>query len=129
MGVSEPDDNGDQALFVQPVQGYKEVDVVIAQDGTISTEIDFREYKYISFLMPAAWTSATITVKGSAVAGGSKVVITGDDGTAFPAITVAVDKIYSVSVSALLLAGVHYLALVSSAAQTAARTIKVMLKA
>jgi hypothetical protein len=43
--------------------------------------------------------------------------------------TVAVDKIYTVDVHALKIAGVHYLALVSSAAQDAERTIKVMLKA
>ena len=109
---------------------YLQQDVVIAQNGTVSTEIDFTKYKYLSFLMPAGWDAATLTIYGSAVAGGTKVAITNDAGVVFPAMTVAVDKIYSIDVHALKIAGVHYLALVASAAQTtAARTIKVMLKA
>jgi len=101
----------------------------VSANAKVSSEIDFRNFKYLSFLMPAAWDSATLTIYGSAVAGGTKVAITNDAGVAFPLMTVAVDKIYSVDVHALKLAGVHYLALVSSADQTADRTIKVMLKA
>jgi len=108
---------------------YQEVDVTIANEGTESTEIDFRNFKYLSFLMPSEWDAATITIKGSAVSGGTKVDIVNDAGVTFPAMTVAVNKIYVVDVHALKLAGVHYLALVASAAQTPARTIKVMLKA
>lgn len=115
---------------VQLTGSYAQVDVVIADEDTVSTEIDFRNYKYLSFLMPAAWDVATLTIYGSATAGGTKVVITNDVGVVFPAMTVAVDKIYSVDVHALKLAGVHFLALVASAAQTGGpRTIKVMLKA
>lgn len=117
-------------LDAQLTGSYLVVDAVIALNGTVSTEIDFRNFKYLSFLMPAGWDAATLTIYGSAVAGGTKVAITNDAGVVFPAMTVAVDKIYSVDVHALKLAGVHYLALVASAAQTtAARTIKVMCKA
>lgn len=110
---------------------YQQVDAVIdvSANAKVSSEIDFRNFKYLSFLMPAAWDSATLTIYGSAVAGGTKVAITNDAGVVFPLMTVAVDKIYSVDVHALKLAGVHYLALVSSADQTADRTIKCMLKA
>jgi hypothetical protein len=108
---------------------YEQVDAVIALNGTISSEIDFRKYKYLSFLMPAAWTAATLTLKASAVTGGTKVDIVDDGGTAFAAMTVAVDKVYTVDTQALQIAGLHWLALVSSEAQVAARTIKVMLKA
>lgn len=119
----------DGAALVQ-LSGSKVVDAVIAKDGTVSTEIDFSDSKYLSFLMPAGWDAATLTIYGSAETGGTKVAIYNDAGVVFPQITVAVDKIYSVDIHALKLAGVHYLALVASAAQTtAARTIKVMLKA
>lgn len=122
--------NSDGDAYVQLTGSYQQVDVTIAQNETVSTEIDFRNFKYLSFLMPADWDAATITVRGSAAAGGTKVGIVSDAGVVFPAMTVAVDKIYSVDIHALKIVGVHYLALVASAAQTtAARTIKVMLKA
>ena len=106
------------------------IDAVIAQNGTESTEVDIQKWKYISLLMPAGWDAATLTIKGSAVAGGTKRVIKNDAGQTFPAMTVAVDTIYSIDANALMLAGVHFIALVASAAQTtAARTIKVMCKA
>ena len=120
----------DGTAWVQLTGSYLLQDAVIAINGTVSSEIDFRNYKYLSFLMPAAWDAATLTIKGSAVAGGTKVNIKNDTNTTFPAMTVAVGTIYSVDVNALMTAGVHYLALVASAAQTtAARTIKVMCKA
>ena len=103
-------------------------DVVIAAAGTQSTEIDFRKYKYLAFLMPSAWTSATLTLKGSAVEGGTKVAIKNDTNTAFPAMTVAVDTLYSVDVNALMIVGLHFLAFESSAPQDAERTIKVICK-
>ena len=108
---------------------YTVQDVVIASAGTVSTEIDFQKYKYLSFLMPAAWTAATLTLKGSATAAGTKVAIKNDSDVAIPAMTVAVDTIYSVDTSVLFIAGIHFLAFESSAAQDAERTIKVMLKA
>ena len=114
---------------VQVIGNYAVQDVVIALAGTASTEIDFRGYKYLSFLMPAAWTAATLTLKGSAVSGGTKVAIKNDSNVALPAMTVAVDTIYSIDTSILTVAGVHFLAFESSAPQDAARTIKVMLKA
>lgn len=105
-------------------------DAVIAKDGTDSTEVDLQKWKYISFLMPAGWDAATLTIKGSAVAGGTKRTIKNDVGQTFPAITVAVDTIYAIDANALMLAGVHFISFVASAAQTtAARTIKVMCKA
>jgi hypothetical protein len=110
------------------LSGSKVVDAVIAQGGTDSTEIDFRNYKYLSFQMPDAWDAATITIKGSAVAGGTKVAIVNDAGVAFPAMTVAANGIYSIDLHALKIAAIPYLALVSSADQTANRTIKVMLE-
>ncbi len=117
-------------VSVNVTGSYVVQDAVIAHNGTQSTEIDFTKYKYLSFLMPAGWDAATITIKGSAVAGGTKVDIVNDAGVIFPALTVAVNKIYTIDVHALKIAGVHYLALVASAAQTtAARTIKVMCKA
>lgn len=104
------------------------VDAVIAPSGTISTEIDFSRYSVLSFLTPAAWTDATITIKGSATPGGSKVDISTDEGKDFAPMTVTPSKIYSVDTQALKIVGVHYLALVSSAPQTEERVIKVMLK-
>lgn len=108
---------------------YTVIDVTIAISGTVSSEIDFRGYKYLGFLMPAAWTSATLTLKGSAVAAGTKQTIKNDSGLTFPAMTVAVDTVYTIDTNALMIAAVPYLALVSSAQQEAARTIKVFLKA
>jgi len=109
---------------------YLVQDAVIAQNGTDSTEVDLQKWKYISILMPAGWDAATLTIKGSAVAAGTKCTIKNDAGQTFPAMTVAVDTIYSIDANALMLAGVHFIALVASAAQTtAARTIKVMCKA
>ena len=108
---------------------YVVVDAVIAQDGTLSSEIDFQKHKYLSFLMPSEWTAATLTIKGSAVASGTKRVIKNDAGVPFPVMTVAVDEIYSVDIHALKIAGVHFLSLEASVAQVTARTIKVMLKA
>lgn len=102
--------------------------ITIATDAKVSSEIDFRNYKYLSFEMPAAWDEATITIKGSATAGGTKVDIVNDAGVAFPAMTVEASKIYSVDLHALKIAAIPYLALVSSADQTANRTIKVMLE-
>ena len=121
--------DGDKENAFQLTGRYEVQDAVIAAAGTVSTEIDFRAYKYLSFLMPAAWTAATLTLKGSAVTGGTKVAIKNDTNTTFPAMTVAVDTIYSVDVNALMAAGVHFLALESSVAQVAERTIKVMCKA
>ena len=79
--------------------------------------------------MPAEWTAATLTIKGSAVTGGTKRTIKNDVGITFAPMTVAVDEIYSIDVQSLMLAGVFFLALEASVAQAAARTIKVMLKA
>lgn len=112
------------------LSGSKVIDAVIdiSEDAKVSTEIDFRNYKYLSFLMPAAWDTATLTIYGSAVAGGTKVPIKNDVGQTFPLMTVAVDTIYTIDANALMIAGVQYLALVSSADQTADRTIKVMLE-
>lgn len=112
-------DNG--AAFVAP--SYKELEIAIAAEGTASTEIDMRGYKTLTFQMPAAWTAATLTPKGSLTAAGTKQTIT-KDGTAVGAITVAADGVYEVST----LSGQAYVTLVSSAAQEAARTIKVILK-
>ena len=109
---------------------YLVQDAVIAKDGTDSTEVDIQKWKYISILMPAGWDAATLTIKGSAVAGGTKRTIKNDVGQTFPAMTVAVDTIYTIDANALMLAGVHFISFVASAAQTtAARTIKVMCKA
>ena len=111
------------------LSGSKVVDAVIAQNGTDSTEIDFRNYKYMAIQMPAAWDAATLTIKGSAAAGGTKQTITNDVGVAFPDMTVAANGIYAIDLHALKIAAIPYLALVASAAQTtAARTIKVMLE-
>ena len=105
------------------------IDCVIADEGTVSTEADISKYKYFSFLMPAGWDAATLTIYGSAVAGGTKRVIKNDAGQTFPVMTVAVDTVYSIDSAALMLAGVHFIAFVASAAQTtAARTIKLMCK-
>jgi len=108
---------------------YVSVDAVIALNGTLSTEIDFRNFKYLSIRMPDAWTAATLTIKGSATAGGTKRVIKNDVGVAFAPMTVAVDEIYSIDVQSLMLAGVFFLSLEASVAQAAERTIKVMMKA
>ena len=109
---------------------YLVQDAVIAQNETDSTEVDIQKWKYISILMPAGWDAATLTIKGSAVAGGTKRTIKNDVGQTFPAMTVAVDTIYTIDANALMLAGVHFITFVASAAQTtAARTIKVMCKA
>jgi len=106
------------------------LDCVIAKDGTVSTEANISGYKYFSFLMPAGWDTATLTIKGSAVAGGTKQTIKNDVGQTFPAMTVAVDTIYSIDAYASMLASVPYISFVASAAQTtAARTIKLMCKA
>lgn len=111
------------------LSGSKVVDAVIAQNETDSTEIDFRNYKYMAIQMPAGWDAATLTIKGSATAGGTKQTITNDAGVAFPAMTVAANGIYAIDLHALKIAAIPYLALVASAAQTtAARTIKVMLE-
>ena len=109
---------------------YLVQDAVIAKDGTESTEVDIQKWKYISILMPDGWDAATLTIKGSAVSGGTKRTIKNDVGQTFPAMTVAVDTIYSIDANALMLAGVFFISFVASAAQTtAARTIKVMCKA
>ena len=119
----------DQSV-VSVAGSYLVIDAIIAQSGVESTEIDLRPWKYISLLMPAGWNAATLTIKGSAVTGGTKVVIKNDAGQTFPAMTVAINEIYSIDANALMLAGVHFISLVASAAQTtAARTIKVMCKA
>jgi len=121
--------NDDGSINAQLTGSYVVVDAVIAQDGTLSSEIDFQKHKYLSFLMPSEWTAATLTIKGSAVASGTKRVIKNDAGVPFPVMTVAVDEIYSVDIHALKIAGVHFLSLEASVAQVTARTIKVMLKA
>ena len=105
------------------------IDCVIANEGTVSTEADISKYKYFSFLMPAGWDAATLTIYGSAVAGGTKRVIKNDAGQTFPVMTVAVDTVYSIDSAALMLAGVHFISFVASAAQTnGPRTIKLMCK-
>jgi len=116
--------------FKMELSGSNVADAVIdiSEDAKISSEIDFRNYKYLSFQMPAAWDTATLTIYGSATAGGTKVPIKNDVGQTFPLMTVAVDTIYTIDANALMIAGVQYLAFVSSADQTADRTIKVMLE-
>jgi len=126
-GYAIGEDHGSEILIGN---GCDVVDCIIAKDGTVSTEIDIRKYKYFSFLMPAGWDTATLTIKGSAVTGGDKQTIKNDVGQTFPAMTVAVDTIYSIDAYASMLAGVGFISLVASAAQTTeARTIKLMCKA
>ncbi len=109
---------------------YLVQDCIIAKDGTISTEADISQYKYFSFLMPAGWDAATLTIKGSAVSGATKQTIKNDVGQSFPLMTVAVDTIYSIDAYASMLVSVPYISFVASAAQTtASRTIKLMCKA
>jgi len=105
------------------------LDCTIPIGGTVSNEVDISQYRYFSFLMPAGWDAATLTIQGSAVAGGTKRTIKNDVGVTFPVMTVAVDTIYAIDLNALMLAGVFYVSFVASAAQTtAARTIKLMCK-
>lgn len=120
---------GLQVDRVELTGNYAVVDAVIPQGGTESTEIDFRNYKYLTFIMPAAWTAATIQVKGSAISGGTKQIPKNEAGFAMPAINVAVNEPYSIETYALYIAPFPYLSLVSSIPQEAARTIKVMMKA
>ncbi len=119
------------ALNVQLSGSLVEViDCVIAKDGTVSSEADISKYKYFSFLMPSGWDAATLTIKGSAVAGGTKQVIKNDVGQTFPDMTVAVDTIYAIDANSLMIASLPFISFVASAAQTtAARTIKIICKA
>lgn len=105
------------------------IDVVIAESETESAEVDVSKYKYFAILMPAAWTDATLTIKGSAVTGGTKQTIKNDVGQTFPTMTVAVDTLYAIDANALMLAALPYISLVSSVAQESARTIKLICKA
>ncbi len=108
--------------------GWKVTTVTIANGQTASSELDFSGYKHLAFLMPAAWTAGWLTIRGSAVAGGTKRVIRNDDNTTIPNMTVAVDTIYTVDANALMLAAIPFLSFVCENAQGAARTITVMMK-
>jgi len=122
--------NAKGEVLTQLTGSYEVIDCVIAQNGTASSEADIRKYKYFSFLMPAGWDSATLTIKGSATTGGTKQTIKNDVGQTFPPMTVAVDTVYSIDAYAEMLASVQFISFVASAAQTtAARTIKLMCKA
>jgi hypothetical protein len=131
--ITDPLPAGTNLLGKVEIDGnYIVQDITIALGETESTEIDFSAYKYLSFLMPSAWDTATITIKGSATTGGTKVDIYNGSGVSLPEMDVDVDRIYSVDRHALnhniTISSIPYLAIVSSAIQTAERTIKVMCK-
>lgn len=130
LQVNNADNSVSNPAFVEVTGSKVEViDCIIAKDGTVSSEADISKYRYFSFLMPAGWDAATLTIKGSAAAAGTKQTIKNDAGQTFPVMTVAVDTVYAIDSAALMLAGVHFISFVASAAQTtAARTIKLMCK-
>jgi hypothetical protein len=128
-GKTEAINISDEGFLIAAQQaGWNVTTVTIASSETASTELDFSSYKFLAILMPSAWTSATLTIYGSATAGGTKRVIKNDSGQTFPAMTVAVDEIYTIDTNALMIAALPYLSFVASAAQGAARTITVMMK-
>ena len=103
--------------------------IVIEATETVSTEIDFTKHSVLAFQMPSVWTDATITIKGSATKGGTKLPISGDsEDSTFGPIAVAVDNIYAVVDNAVKMLGVPCLAFESSVAQEVERAITVMLK-
>jgi len=108
--------------------GYTEATVTIKAGETVSSELDFRGFEKLAFVMPAAWTSATLTIKASVDEGGTKLPLKNDEGISFPAMAVAVDTIYCVDIHSMMLSVMPYLAFESSSAQSADRVIKILMK-
>ena len=128
-GIKKTYQSVDGTTWTDITGNYKVIDCIIAKNGTVSTEADISGYKYFSFLMPSGWDTATLTIKGSVISAGTKQTIKNDVGQTFPLMTVAVDTIYSIDAYASMLAPIHFISFVASAAQTtASRTIKLMCK-
>ena len=105
---------------------------VIAINAAVSGVIDYGDYGYGVFLMPTAWTAATMCFKVCDTPDGTFLPLYGSDGTALLEITVAVDVAIPLPSQ---LEGVRYFQFWSTdgagadEVQLAARTIKVEIKA
>ena len=111
------------------VDNYDDIDVIFAAEATESNEIDIRRWKHFSFQMPSAWTAATLQIKGTLISGGTVAEIQNEANVVFPAMTVSANGLYVIDLYSLYLAGMSYVKFVSSVAQEAERTIKLMCKA
>lgn len=106
------------------------VDAVIAESGSLSAAVEVAGHQIVGLVMPAGWDAAAITLQGSA--DGSTFGNVYDKGGTEVSLTVAASRYVS-------LAGAEYAGLrsikvrsgtaVTPVAQTAARTIKVILRA
>jgi len=142
-GIMQLLDNGTNGEFAQMdpnTKGLKTSNLAatvvrtatIAQNASLSDEIDIRGYKHIVIFMPAAWDAAALTFVAAPTAGGTAVPVYANGVEVSE--TVAASRAVAIDLNAIALAGVHFLYLRSGTAtaavnQTAIRTLYVALKA
>lgn len=89
---------------------------------TASAAIDVSGFRHIAFIMPAAWDAATIKMTTCDTIDGTYVPVYDTSGEL--AVTTGANRVVSV---VDVIAPLIFIKLVSSATQTAARTVKVLL--
>ncbi len=104
-------------------------EVVIANGETVSTEVDFEDYKEVGIMMPAAFTGTAITFQASDVSEGTFYEVRNDAGTAV-SIVVAPERVIGIAtvLKRNTIGPLRFVKLVSGTTETAARTIKLILK-
>ena len=116
-----------------PVAGHDSKTATIAAAASLSDEVAVQGHLTLAFLMPAAWTAASITFQGAATSGGTFGDLYTDTGTEVE-ITVAASRLVVLTgPEADAVAAVPYLKLRSGTgalpvAQGAERLITVLLK-
>ena len=101
--------------------------VTIAATETESDVLDLDLYQIAALGMPAAWTSADITLKAAPERDGTFLDVYDDEGEKVT-IKVAANRVVVIDKGVIATAGLKYVKLVSSVAQDADRTITVIMK-
>lgn len=105
------------------LQHSKTVSVTIAADETKTKVIDVSGFKDLAIMMPAEWTTATLSLEGSDVVDGTFVDVYDIEGNKV-SIAAAASRIIP---TLNIIAPLQYIKLVSSATQSAARDLKIFL--
>lgn len=112
---------------------YKAIPATIAEAASVTGEIDLAWAEAVAIAMPAAWTTAAITVLASPTSGGTFLPVHDDGGTEL-SITAAASQVIALSAAAAKIAPLRYIKLRSGTtatpvAQAAARELTIICKA
>jgi hypothetical protein len=121
-------DETNDAGNVEVSAGHSTITAIIPQGGEASNEIDLEGYSLVGFLMPSAWTTANLTIQGTATSGSGYTPVYDSGGTIVTISAAASRLIVPTAAHAAALAPLRYIRLFATATQAIARTITLIVK-